>query len=114
VKSVVSEIRRVDFVRHLELSLVEDLIKYAHGHGFIPGLDRPIRSWLPLGQQQSAGQETLGEDGRQAHGHLSADDLRSWNTGRGLPMFGTDDNKAKVKGKPEAARQMTKAGVNTR
>jgi hypothetical protein len=64
VKSVVSEIRRVDFVRHLEISLVENLIKHAHGHGFVPGLDRPIRSWLPLGYQQSTGQETLGEDGQ--------------------------------------------------
>jgi hypothetical protein len=63
VKSVVLEIRRVDFVRHLELSLVENLIKYAHRHGLVSGLDRPIRSWLPLGHQQSAGQENLGEDG---------------------------------------------------
>jgi hypothetical protein len=53
----------------LELSLVENLIKYAHGHGFVSGLDRIIRSWLPLGHQQSAGQETLGEDEQQAHGY---------------------------------------------
>jgi hypothetical protein len=73
---VVLEIRRVDFVRHLELSLVENLIKYAHCHSFVPGLYRPIRSWLVLGHQQSASQETLGEDGQQTHGYLSADDLR--------------------------------------
>jgi hypothetical protein len=103
---VVLEIRRVDFVRHLELSLVENLIKYAHRHGLVSGLDRPIRSWLPLSHQQSTGQETLGEDGQQAHGYLSADDLRWWNTGRGLQTFRTDDSRAKVKGKLEATSQM--------
>jgi hypothetical protein len=76
VKSVVLEIRCVDFVRHLELSLIKNLIKNAHGNGFVPGLDRAIRSWLARGHQQSAGQETLGEDGQQAHGYLSADDFR--------------------------------------
>jgi hypothetical protein len=87
VKSVVLEIRRVDLVRHLELSMVENLIKHAHRHGFVSCLDRPIKSWLPLGHQQSAGQETLGEEGQQAHGYLSADDLRRWHTVAAYPRL---------------------------
>src|SRR5215469_5137436 len=35
VKSVVLEIRRVDFVRHLELSLVENFIEYSHSNGLV-------------------------------------------------------------------------------
>jgi hypothetical protein len=68
MKAMVLEIRRVDFVRNLEPTLVENLIEYAHGHSFVPGLDRFISNWLPLGRWQSAGQDTQGEDGQQAHG----------------------------------------------
>lgn len=32
MNAVVLKIRSVDFVRHLEFSLIEDRIKYAHGH----------------------------------------------------------------------------------
>ena len=46
-------------------------------HCFVSGLDRPIGSWLPLGHQQSAGQEKLGKDGRHSHGYLSVDNLHS-------------------------------------
>jgi hypothetical protein len=63
VKSVVLEIRRVNFVRHLEPSLVENLIKHAHGNGFVSGLDRRVGSWLSPSHQQSAGHETV-EEGR--------------------------------------------------
>src|SRR5260221_13173315 len=80
---MVLKIRRVDFGRHFEPSLVENLIKYPHRHDFVPGLDRPIGSWLALGHQQNAGQETLGEDEQHAHGYLSADDLGGWNMRRG-------------------------------
>jgi hypothetical protein len=98
----------------LELSLVENLIKYAHRHGFVPGLDRPIRSWLSLGHQRGDGQETLSEDEQRAHGYLSADDLRCWKMGRGLPGFRTDDNKARQRANRKLTSQLTKSATTLR
>jgi hypothetical protein len=73
VKSVVLKIRSVDFVRYLELSLVENLINTRMATALFLAWIDPSGVGCSLSHQQSGGQETQGKTDSRRIAHFSAD-----------------------------------------